>query len=210
MSSCPPSCQSCQINDPIISSAAESVAVPEKEKDEIKQNAQERERKIKNLTKQLRTINNVCSPINDYMKFQQFVSPDIRVLMEINQWMLMVFACKAGAKTSIDCEYMDIIEPPLALKEAMAATYNNLESVCESFTNSMKEIVILIQSRLTQPSSPVVATPSTPPSPNSSPSINILSAMTDIVPETPKLSESSERVKNAQIQREKELDSKLP
>src|SRR5579863_1510935 len=149
MSTCPTSCF--PVNDPIINSApeataAERIAAAEKERKKSEEKVQERENKIKNLTKQLRTINNICSPINDYMKFQQFVNPDIRVLMEINQWMLLVFACKAGAKTSIDCEYMDIIEPPLALKEAMATTYGNLDSLGDAFTSSMKEIVTLIQS----------------------------------------------------------------
>lgn len=112
--------------------------------------AESRARKIKNLTKQLRMINNVCDPIRDFTKFQNFLSPDIRILLQMNQWVGLVYAFKAAIKSTIDDDYLDINDHPQTLKTAMEKTYTNIDSVCELMVSSMKEIITLEQSRLSQ------------------------------------------------------------
>ena len=112
--------------------------------------AEQREEAIKNLSKKLRTINNTCHPLNDYIKFQQCISPDIRVLLDLNQMMMFLCAIKASVKSNIDCEYMDITNPPESLKASMEKAYASVDFVADSFVVSLKQIVALMQSRLTK------------------------------------------------------------
>jgi hypothetical protein len=109
-----------------------------------------REDKIKCLNRQLRLINNTCGPIDEYIKFQTCLNPRLRMLSDINQWMLLMYTMKAVIKTDIDHEYMDITNPPDQLKMSMATAYDNLNLVSESFATSMKEILLLIQSEIEQ------------------------------------------------------------
>jgi hypothetical protein len=110
-----------------------------------------REQAIKDLSKNLRMINNICGPLCDYAKFESSINPDIRVLLNINQWMIVMCALKAASKCSIDSAYMDISDPPESLKQTLKNVYTNLDSVTEAFSSSMKEIITLIQSRLIKP-----------------------------------------------------------
>jgi hypothetical protein len=121
--------------------------------EQIALQANEKERKIKSLNKKLRLISNIAGPIGDYVKFQQSMSPDIRVVLDVNQWMILMFGAKAGIKSWIDEEYMDITDPSSALKQNMEKAYSSIDTACNAFTSSMKEIVVLAQSRLSQPNS---------------------------------------------------------
>lgn len=132
--------------------------------------AEARDVNIRNLTKSLRTINNVCGPICEYMKFQRGLSPEHRVLIEINQWMLIMYGLKAMLRTEIDDNYMNITDPPRSLKQAMGEAYTNVDAVIESFSVSMKDIISMIQSRLTPVSSTSIS--------GSSRETSILTAMT--------------------------------
>lgn len=142
----------------VTSSSQRNVESAESEK------IKERERAIKDLNKQLRVVNNICDPICDYIKFQKNMNPEVRALIDINQWMMMLFALKAAVKTQIDYTYMDIQEPPSSLKESMTKAYDNLDSVSNAFSDSMKEVVNLLQSqsRLNKESSPSTQNKSEP------------------------------------------------
>lgn len=115
--------------------------------------AEQREVAIKDLSKTLRTINNACDPLSDYFKFQQCISPDLRVLLDLNQWILLSCAMRVAVKSNIDCEYMNISDPPESLKTAMEKAYTAIDTVIDSFTTSMKQTIKLLQSRLVNPDS---------------------------------------------------------
>jgi hypothetical protein len=110
------------------------------------ENFRERERKISDLSKQLRSINNVCGPINEYIKFQSHTNTNIRVICDMNQLMLLMFAAKGIAKGVMDENYMNISDPPEELQRTMIKCYDNLDSVIESISKSIKEIIDLMQS----------------------------------------------------------------
>ena len=132
--------------------AASICALTEAEKTrERDQKIKEREINIKRLNKQLRQIHNICGPICEYMKFQNDINPDVRVILDLNQWMLMTLALKAAAKSIIDCDYADIIEPPQLLKQNMEKAYSDIDAVTDAVSSSMKSMIHVTQSRLCQP-----------------------------------------------------------
>jgi len=131
-----------------------------------------REKKIKSLITKLRMISNVAGTAGEYVKFQRSMSPDIRIVLDVNQWMMLMLIGKATIKNIIDQEYMEISEPPPQLKQAMEKAYASIDSAYEAFSCSMKEILILAQSRLSQPNSTTRAS-------SNATETNILSAMTE-------------------------------
>ena len=142
--------------EPIINPAPPSanvnnnVPLVDKEKEKQDKN---KECTIRDLTRELRIINNICDPICEYNKFQQSINPELRVLIDINQWVGLIYMLKSAIKSQIDTSYMDIEDPPEVLKEAMLKTYNSMDHASQSIENSMKEIINLIQSGIYSKSS---------------------------------------------------------
>lgn len=99
------------------------------------------ESRIKNLMKELRTINNVCASLNDFVKFQENIPPETRVIIESSYWVAFMYGLKAATKTMIDDKYMDITEPSQQLKQSMEKAYTSLDTVSDSFSRSMKDII---------------------------------------------------------------------
>ena len=132
-------------------------SVPSETEKAVLEKAKERDDAIKRLNKYLRQIQNVCGPMSEYVKFQQNVNPDVRVLIDLNQWMLLMYGLKSVTKNEIDSQYMDIIEPPESLKIAMESAYDNLDSVSVTVENSIKEIISLVQSRIISGAQPSVS-----------------------------------------------------
>lgn len=128
--------------------------------------------KIKDLRRILRVIDNICGPFNEYLKFNQCLKPEVRVLLDLNQSTMAFLAMKTLTKNLIDYQYMDIQEPSNQLMKAMEKTYANIDSVSDAIINSMKEMVTIMQNDITQNSPP-----ETPTSPELSQE-SILSAMT--------------------------------
>ena len=114
-------------------------------------NRSSREDHIRSLMKQLRIINNVCGPLTQYMAFQQHMSPEMRVVIDVNQWVGLMFAAKVGITSVIDQDYMDIVDPPESLKKSMETAYSNIDSVTNSFTESMKQIITVMQAHQAKP-----------------------------------------------------------
>ena len=108
-----------------------------------------RENKIKDLKQQLRVIKNIAQPLNQYMQFQQIMDPKLRVIIEVNQWIMLLLAGKSALTSAIGDTYADISEPPGDLMIAMEEGYNNIDSTVNNFTASMSQIVTLMQSQLT-------------------------------------------------------------
>lgn len=102
------------------------------------------------LSRKLRVINNACDPLNDYIKFRQYMTPEIRVITDINQWVMFIALAKIAIKSYIDYEYMDIKDHPQTLKTAMEKAYNGIDSVGNSFISSMTEIISIMQSRTSE------------------------------------------------------------
>lgn len=162
-------------NNPAVDAELEKAKVRKREAEEKQEQQEQREKSIKNLNKKLRMVNNICGPLCDYFKFQRNLNPEIRALIDLNQWMMLMFALKAAVKSQMDYDYMDIVEPPDNLKTAMANAYNNLDAVSDSYTESMKEIVKLHQNK-SNPSA-VVSNPSQPIPKQDN--VDVLSSMTD-------------------------------
>src|SRR5436853_4163095 len=110
-----------------------------------KQDNEERGTEIKILTKRLRTINNICDGIKGNIEFQKCMSAENKVLVEVNQWITLMYTMRTYIKNSIDSDYMDIIEPPQSLKHSMSKTYTVLDDVSAAFSNSMRDIVLMSQ-----------------------------------------------------------------
>jgi len=110
---------------------------------------QRREKSIKDLTKELRRITNLCEPMCAYTTYQTNMNPEVRILSDINQWSILLFTLKYSVKTSIDMSYLDITDPPESLKQAMEKAYKSLDVVSESLIKSMKEVGDFLQSRIT-------------------------------------------------------------
>lgn len=106
--------------------------------------------KVKNLSRTLRVINNICGPVCEYANFQRNLLPDVRIITDINQWMMAMYAIKGLLKGFIDDQYMNIQDPSQSLKQSMERAYNNIDLVSDSFAGSMKEVLTLVQSRLSQ------------------------------------------------------------
>lgn len=107
--------------------------------------AVKKEEQIRRLKSNLRLVNNVCGPIQQYVDFQQCLMPEIRVALDINQWMMLILGGKAAIKSFIDESYIGIRDPPADLNESMESAYDSIDSVTDSMAKSMKEIVILLQ-----------------------------------------------------------------
>jgi len=120
---------------------------------------------IQDLQFKLLVLSNICGPIKEHIQFRECMSPEIRVITDINQWVMILLGLKGVIKSSIDIDYMQIADPPMDLKCSMESAYNNIDETSAAFINSMKQITNIIQSRLSK-SEDVV-----------SPSISILSAM---------------------------------
>ena len=128
--------------------ACPSGAVKEDETKKVADKAADREMMIKDLSKTLRSINNVCDPINDYLKFRQCISPEVNVIIDLSQWSMVMYGIKAATKSAIDHDYMNIENPPDSLKESMIKAYSELDTVSDSFANSMKDVITLVQNKL--------------------------------------------------------------
>jgi len=125
-----------------------------------------REDKIRDLKQQLRVIKNVSQPINQYIQFRQIMDPKLRVIIDVNQWIMLLLAAKGAITTMIEDTYVDIAEPPEDLMQAMSEGYNNIDSVVSAFTSSMSEIVTLMQTQLA--STPLTTNQSISDVPNNS------------------------------------------
>ncbi|CAH6420049.1 Hypothetical protein HVR_LOCUS1082 [uncultured virus] len=131
------------------------VAEAERIRVENEEKAKTREEKIKDFKRQTRILNNICGPFAEYMKFQQGINPEMRVIMDINQWMIMMLAAKSAITTMMEDNYVDIENPPEDVKTAMGTIYNNIDIVSQSFTNSMNQIVSMMQNQIIKGSSSV-------------------------------------------------------
>lgn len=107
-----------------------------------------REDRIKFLKEKLRIIKNVSQSLNNYMQFQQIMDPKLRVIIDANQWIMMLLVGKSVISSVIESDYVDIVDPPQDLKDALEESYNNVESIVNAFTTSMTQIVTLMQSQL--------------------------------------------------------------
>lgn len=107
-----------------------------------------RQSKINELRTKLQIINSVCEPICEFLNFHNSMNPEIRAVVDINHWMFLIYGLKAVVKELIDVEYLDIVEPPVPLKESMKKAYSNLNSVSDGFKSSMEEISLLLQDKL--------------------------------------------------------------
>jgi hypothetical protein len=114
--------------------------------------AEKNERTIECLSRTLRVINNACEPINDYIKFHQYMTPETRVILDVNQWVMFMTIAKIAIKSYIDHEYMDITDHPQKLKTAMEKAYTGIDSVSDAFVSSMKQIIDIMQTSKTSPS----------------------------------------------------------
>lgn len=109
---------------------------------------EKQENAIRSLTRDLRIINNICEPICEYSKFQQSIKPELRVLIDINQLIGLIYGLKSAVKSNIDSSYLDIKDPPEILKEAMLKTYDSIDHASQSIEKSMKEMIDMIQSNI--------------------------------------------------------------
>jgi len=107
-----------------------------------------REYSIKSLKEKIRIIKNISQSLNDYMIFQQIIDPKLRVIIDANQWIMMLLAGKSVITSVIENDYDDIDDPPQDLRDAMEESYNNIESIVNAFTTSMTQIVTLMQYQL--------------------------------------------------------------
>lgn len=158
-----------------------------------------REASIKNLTKRLRKINNICDPINDYLKFQKCMSNNDKILVDLNQWVALLYTLKSYVKDDIDQDYMDIIEQPAHLKQCMIKTYDNLDSVSNAFTESVKEIILTLKTPSPTPV-PVLAMPS-----NSADTTQVLPTTRVVQPVSAPINESILEAMTSEI-----IDTRLP
>jgi len=110
----------------------------------------ENNKQIKDLSKVLRAIDNVCGPLTEYLKFNQCLKPEIRVILDINQTTLMLLGLKVMVKNLVDIQYMDIQNPSSQLKDSMEKTYTNLETLTNDITKSMQEMSLTMQSLILQ------------------------------------------------------------
>lgn len=131
-----------------------------------------REDKIRDLKRELRIIKNITQPIIQYIQFQQIMDPKLRVIIDVNQWTMLLLAAKGTITSLIEDNYVDITDPPEDLMGAMNEGYDNIDSLVTAFTASMSQIVTLMQTQLA--STPLIANPSTSDLSNDS----ILAAMT--------------------------------
>lgn len=104
--------------------------------------------KIAELKKILRVIKNTSQPLDQYLQFQQILDPRIRVLVDINQWVLMMTGTKSAIISMIDNEYVKIKNPPEDLIDDMEDAYDNIDLVYNAFIKSMKQTINLIQSQI--------------------------------------------------------------
>jgi hypothetical protein len=109
--------------------------------------------KLNNLMSQLRLINNICDPIRELTQFRNSMSTDIRMIVELNGLVCIIYGIKATVKLMIDENYSTINDHPQTLKNAMEKTYATIDSVCESMVTSIKEIIMMGQTRLSHPTS---------------------------------------------------------
>lgn len=148
---------------------ATQAVVPPVSKTKDDSSIETNESQIKDLSKQLRVINNVCSSMVDFIKFNENIPAESRVMIESSYYVGMMYSLKAIVKSLIDDEYMNITEPPPKLNQAMEKAYTNIDSVCETFARSMKDVIELMKNYKGEPKS----------KPQSKPSQSILSAMTN-------------------------------
>lgn len=109
----------------------------------------DRSAQIEELKSYLCSVNNICEPINNYIKFQSCMNqtPEVKTLLMINQSVLLFNVLKSYIKNDINQDYMVIKDQPENLTESMTKTYDNLDALCESFTSSMKDVVRLIEEK---------------------------------------------------------------
>lgn len=69
----------------------------------------------------------------------------MRVVIESSQWIGLMLAVKAMAKTIIDDQYGEITEPSDALKQTLEKANANIDMVTESFTKSMKDVIDIMK-----------------------------------------------------------------
>jgi len=106
------------------------------------------EDKINDLNRSLRIFKNISQPINQYLEFQQIMDPKLRVIIDVNQWVMLMLAGKSALISLIEDDYADIKDPPEDLIKSMHNFYNDIDILSDSFTNSMKQIITLMQSQI--------------------------------------------------------------
>ena len=104
--------------------------------------------KIEDLKQTLRLIRNISQSLNEYMQFQETIDPKIRVILDVNQWTILILSGKAALTTIIDNYYSGITNPPEGLIIDVEEAHNNIENLVGAFTSSMAQIVSFMQSQL--------------------------------------------------------------
>lgn len=105
----------------------------------------EREKKIKQLSENLRFINKSCEGICTYLEFQKNMSPQMKTSLIMNQIVMMSLGIKTYLTTDIDNKYLDINQPPENVNNLMADTKENLEKTFKGLIDNLTASIIHIQ-----------------------------------------------------------------
>jgi hypothetical protein len=109
------------------------------------QSNDKREDEIKRLREYLRRIDNICEPMTEYTIFQRNINPQIRMFIDIDKMMMVIYALKSAVKMELDEKYTNINNPSDSLRIGMENTYNNMDRLTQSLSDSMKQIIDLLQ-----------------------------------------------------------------
>ena len=106
--------------------------------------------KIRDLREKLRIISDVTQPLNQYMDFQQRMDPKLRIIVNVNQLLIMLLGAKSFVSGDVKRTYNDIDNPPEDLSLEKDRILSDLDEAVDVFTESLSQIVIMLQSQLSQ------------------------------------------------------------
>ena len=104
--------------------------------------------KISDLMNIITAIDNISVPLDQHMLFQQSLAPEIRIIIEANQWLLAFVMFRAFIKTFVTVSYSEINNPPAELTKGVGRTQSNIDILGDSFNGSMRQIISLMHSKL--------------------------------------------------------------
>lgn len=109
-------------------------------------------RRIKNLQKTLRLINNIADPIQQSIAIeQQYLSPQLQIIVRTSQLINLALIMKAVMKCGLDDEYGEIDNPSPSLQASIIAGHQSIDTLIKMCVDSLSETINFVQHTTHQP-----------------------------------------------------------
>lgn len=106
---------------------------------------------VEEFDSRITIINNICDPICEYNNFQCSMRPEIKIIIDMNNWVMLTIALKTALKTLTEISYKNIENPSSDVIADMEKAREKLDLVGDLIMNSMKDVITLVQPLLSNP-----------------------------------------------------------